>query len=140
MADDVQRFQGLRRSVSISERVWLKWHTQRQLEADQPESFGVLIGSTSHDHREIYIEDVTKPMPGDCQSRTSFDLRDPGHQHAVNAAHRGSDGYQIYLGTWHTHPEPIPSPSRTDKVDWHRCLRRNSERSLIFVIAGTEQI
>lgn len=135
----VQKFKGLRRSVSISGCVWDTWQSRRQIEANQPESFGVLIGSTSSDRRQIYIEEATTPMPGDRQSRSSFDLRDPGHQNAVDAAHRDSKGSRIYLGTWHTHPQSIPYPSGIDKKDWRQCLRRNIERSLVFIIAGTEE-
>ena len=139
MADSLHTFEGLRRTVSISERVWRVWQGHRQIQSCRPESFGVLIGSTSDDRRDIYVENLTTPMPGDCQSRNSFDLEDPGHQQAVDAAHSRSDGSRIYLGTWHTHPQPIPSPSGIDKGDWRRCLRRNGERPLVFVIAGTER-
>lgn len=140
MAGDGREFEGMRRRVSISDGVWDIWQAHRQYKANQPESFGVLIGSTLPDRRVIYVEDVTTPMRGDRQSRYSFDLQDPGHQKAVNAAHQDTGGSQIYLGTWHTHPERNPSPSGTDKADWRCCLRRNDNRPLIFVIAGTESI
>ena len=139
MVDNLHTYEGLRRSVSINEKVWRVWQEHRQIQSCRPEAFGVLIGSTSDDRRDIYVEDVTTPRSGDCKYRNSFDLQDPGHQQAVDTAHRHSDGSQIYLGTWHTHPQQIPSPSGIDKVDWRRCLRRNGERSLIFVIAGTER-
>ncbi len=140
MAGSDREFRGAGQRVSVSEGVWDIWHAHRQHDTHQPESFGVLIGSTSLDRREIYVEDVTTPMSGDHQSRYSFDLRDPGHQEAVNAGHQETGGSQIYLGTWHTHPEPIPLPSGTDKADWRRCMQRNGDRPLIFIITGTESV
>ena len=139
MVDDTYCFEGRRRAVSVNKNVWRAWQEHRQIIDSQPESFGVLIGSTSGDRRTIYVEEITTPMPSDRQSRNNFDLRDPGHQRAVDAAHSRSGGSLIYLGTWHTHPQPIPRPSPIDKADWQLCLRRNRKRPLVFVIAGTER-
>ena len=75
-------------------------------------------------------------MPYDVQCRSRFELKDPGHQRTVDKLFERSNGSEIYLGTWHTHPEQIPCPSRVDKSDWRACLKRNKDRSLIFVIAG----
>lgn len=139
MAADSYCFEGQRLTVSVNKSVWRVWQEHRQTKEHQPESFGVLIGSTSGDRRAIYVEESTTPMPGDRKSRNNFDLRDPGHQRAVDAAHSRSDGSLIYLGTWHTHPQPIPRPSPIDKADWHRCMRRNRARALVFVIVGTQR-
>lgn len=139
VARNPHTFEGLKRSVSIEEHVWRVWQSHRQIHSCCPESFGVLIGSTSLDHGNIYVQNVTTPMPGDRQFRNSFDLQDPRHQQAVDAAHTLTNGSQIYLGTWHTHPESIPSPSRIDKADWRLCLRRNRQRPLLFVIVGTDR-
>ena len=139
MADNFHTFVGFGRSVSIDESVWCLWQEHRQIQSRRLESFGVLIGSTTIDQKDIHVEEVTTPMLGDRQSQNSFDLKDFGHQRAVDAAHSRSDGSLIYLGTWHTHPQAIPSPSLNDRSDWRRCSRRNRERPQIFVIAGTER-
>lgn len=133
------RFEGLGRTISICERVWCIWQNHRQNHSTCLESFGVLVGSTSLDRRAIHIHNVTTPMPADIQTRHSFRLRDPQHQSTVDAAYAISGGSQIYLGTWHTHPQPIPFPSDVDKADWWKCVDRNSSRPLVFVIVGTRR-
>ena len=107
---------------------------------DAAESFGVLMGTTSVDRREIWIESVTTPMEHDRRTRFSFALRDPGHQRTVCGMFGCSGGRSIYLGTWHTHPEPVPTPSRIDRTDWAARVRANRGRPLAFVLVGTDQV
>ena len=116
------------------------WRTHRQTAVDAAESFGVLMGTTSVDRRKIWIESVTSPMARDQRSRLSFALRDPGHQRAVGESFARSGGRAIYLGTWHTHPEPVPTPSVVDRDDWATCLRANRGRPLAFVLVGTDRV
>ena len=140
MVDDVRSFRGHGRQVHVSDEVVGVWRAQRQTDPDSAESFGVLIGTTSVDRQEIWIERVTTPMSFDHRTRFSFLLRDPGHQQAVCGMFACSGGQAIYLGTWHTHPEPVPKPSRIDRNDWTACLRANRERPLAFALVGTEQV
>lgn len=132
-------YSAFRQRVSLSASVCELIHSHRQADIEQPEAFGVLIGTTSVDMRERWVELATSPMSGDCQSRYHFSLRDPGHQHHVDKAFARSGGSQIYLGTWHTHPEVSPKPSSVDKADWRRCIGRNERRPLLFIIAGTSE-
>ncbi len=136
----MQRFHGCGRRVHVSDEVAGVWCAYRQTEPNAAESFGVLMGTTSVDRREIWIEAVTTPMPRDRCSRFSFALRDPGHQRAVSREFASSDGSAIYLGTWHSHPEPVPTPSRVDLNDWVTCLRANRGRPLAFALVGTEEV
>ena len=138
--DSVYFFEGYGRRVTVFEEVASVWHGHRQIETTAAESFGVLMGTTSVNRREIWIQAVTTPMPGDQRSRFSFKLRDPGHQRAVCRMFATSDGRTIYLGTWHTHPEPVPEPSDLDLNDWLACLRQNRRRPLAFVLVGTEAV
>ena len=133
-------FEGCGRRVTVNDEVTNIWHGHRQTVATATESFGVLMGTTSVDRRKIWIEAVTTPMPRDRLSRFSFALRDPGHQRAVCQRFASSEGRAIYLGTWHTHPEPVPKPSFTDRSDWTACLKANRGRPLAFVLVGTEEI
>ena len=133
-------FEGYGRWVTVSQEVAGVWHCHRQTGATDVESFGVLMGTTSANHQEIWIEALTTPMPLDCSSRFSFALRDPGHQRAVCQTFAFSGGETIYLGTWHTHPEPVPDPSETDRKDWATCLRANRGRPLAFVLVGIEEV
>ena len=138
--DCVRCFEGYGRRVTVSEEVVRVWHAHRQTEATAAESFGVLMGTTSVDRREIWIEAVTTPLRRDRRSRYSFALRDAGHQRAACRMFAASDGRAIYLGTWHTHPEPVPKPSDIDRNDWVTCLRANRGRPLAFVLVGIEEV
>ena len=138
--DGVRAFQGYGRRVSVDDEVAGVWHLHRQTAAAASESFGVLMGTTSVDRREIWIEAVTTPMPRDRCSRFSFALRDQGHQRAVSRRFASSDGSAIYLGTWHTHPEPVSTPSRVDLNDWVTCLRANRGRPLVFALVGSKDV
>lgn len=132
-------YQGYRRRVWISATVARIWEENRQVAKLDSESFGVLVGETSVDKRELWIDAATSPMAKDRRSRLAFHLRDPGHQRFVYDAFEQSNGSQIYLGTWHSHSERVPNPSCTDLEDWGRCLQRNRKRPLAFVIVGSEQ-
>ena len=132
--------EGYGRRVTVCSEVAGIWHEHRQTTTVADESFGVLMGTTSVDRREIWIEAVTTPMVHDQRSRCSFALRDPGHQRAVCEKFVRSGGRAVYLGTWHTHPQPVPTPSRIDQKDWGACLRANPGRPLAFVLAGTEYV
>lgn len=138
--DGVPRFRGHGRRVHVSDEVAGVWHAHQQTVSDATESFGVLIGTTSVDRREIWIERVTTPMAHDRRTRFSFALRSPEHQRTVCRMFTCSGGQAIYLGTWHTHPEPVPTPSGIDRNDWAACLRANRGRPLAFVLVGTDQI
>lgn len=135
----MRRFKGYGRRVAVCDEVTAVWHAHRQTAPDATESFGVLIGTTSIDRREIWIEKVTTPMPRDRRTRSSFTLCDPGHQRVVCRTFARSDDRSIYLGTWHTHPEPVPTPSGIDRKDWAECLRANPGRPLAFALVGTEK-
>ena len=133
-------FKGYGQRVAVCAEVAGVWHGHRQTAVKAAESFGVLMGTTSVDRREVWIEAVTTPMALDRRSRFSFALRDPGHQRAVCGKFASSGSRAIYLGTWHTHPEPVPTPSEIDRNDWVACLRANPGRPLTFVLVGTEEV
>ena len=136
----MQCFHGYGRRVHVRDEVAGVWYAHRQTAADAAESFGVLMGTTSVDRREIWLESATTPMAHDWRTRLSFALRDLGHQQTVCGTFACSGGRSIYLGTWHTHPEPVPTPSRIDRNDWLACLRANRGRPLAFVLVGTDKI
>lgn len=138
-ADCVAPFAGYGRRVHVCCDVAEIWSTHRQRSVDAPESFGVLVGTTSLDRKEVWIEAATTPKPLDKGWRFGFEMRDPGHARVVQAMHQRSQKTCIYLGTWHTHAERTPSPSPADRRDWRVCLRRNPRRPLVFVIVGTER-
>lgn len=112
------------------------WQFLKQDKKEKAEAFGVLIGGQNHDASQFWIKACTTPLAKDKSTRTSFYLKDTRHQKFVDKHFKESNGTSGYLGTWHSHPEPIPIPSHIDLKDWHSCCARNPDRKLIFVIVG----
>jgi len=125
--------------IHISEEIISTWRSQRQLTKSKNEAFGALIGSQSETANEFWLETCTIPQKSDSATRTSFVMRDPHHQKLVESYYYRSNGEIGYVGTWHTHPEPTPTPSTIDIMDWKDCMNRNPDRVLIFAIVGQEQ-
>lgn len=98
-----------------------------------PESGGILLGYRRGDH--LHIVAATTPQPDDQRMRFRFFRRDPNHQKAA-IRHWGKSGNTIdYIGEWHTHPEPNPTPSSLDISEWIKicCARKTI---MVFLIAG----
>ncbi|MDO9141866.1 MAG: Mov34/MPN/PAD-1 family protein [Methylobacter sp.] len=140
MGDENAIFKNGGISLNISKDALAVWKNHRQINAKDHEKFGVIIGSCSEIKDEYWVESITTPFPNDRSTRYSFLLRDRNHQKAVDLAFVESGGTSIYLGTWHTHPELIPTPSLIDKMDWLSCIGKNPGRQLFFVIVGTKEI
>ena len=108
---------------------------------DAPEAGGVLMGRRIAGTSDVVVDTVTEPMAADHRSRFRFVRHRRGHQLAIDRAWRGSKGRSGWLGEWHTHPEPDPTPSVVDRVDWRRTLLVDRyDESLFFLIAGTDQL
>lgn len=114
----------------------------RQLEEAAAEAGGVLLGRYILDTDDVVVDDITRPCADDVRDRFSFKRSAPAHQAAIDDAWTSTAGRIHYLGEWHTHPQPDPTPSRTDIRDWKRRLRKDRFDAdfLLFVIAGLELI
>lgn len=114
----------------------------QQLEAHQAEAGGVLLGRRILGGHDVVVDEVTSPMPEDVRTRQTFHRSRAGHQQVIGDRWRTSEGTCLYLGEWHTHPEPCPLPSQVDVGDWRRRLRtdRFDEDSLLFVIVGMQEV
>jgi [CysO sulfur-carrier protein]-S-L-cysteine hydrolase len=128
------------RNIVLEADVMQTWARYRQHTARRKEACGVIIGSTSNDQTEVWLEHATRPGRRDRRWRNGFHMKDPVHQRTVNKYHATSGGTSIYLGTWHTHPEPNPTPSGIDQKDWQRCQLLNPDRRLLFAIVGQVEI
>lgn len=127
--------------LEVSAEAWREMRAFAQHAADAPEAGGVLLGRHLRDGSAIVVDAVTVPMGGDERARTRFHRARRRHQAAIDAAWVASDGTCTYLGEWHTHPEPIPSPSPIDLRDWRRRLRQDRYTPpLLFAIVGTAAI
>jgi integrative and conjugative element protein (TIGR02256 family) len=122
----------------ISVPVRLIMQRFRQSEMHMTEAGGVLLGRHLRDGSAIIADDITTPLPGDKRARASFFRASKRHQAAIDAVWRTSDGTCTYLGEWHTHPEPFPTPSTIDWANWQRRLANDQySEPIFFVIVGT---
>jgi len=113
-------------------------HEFVQDEPHKPEAGGVLLGRHILDTRDIVVDRVSAPMPGDQQSRFRFYRAHRRHQRVIDDAWRTSGGTCTYLGEWHTHPEQCPTPSPVDEGDWRRKLATDQfSGCLFFAVVGT---
>lgn len=114
----------------------------RQSRKRAPEAGGVLVGRHLHAGGHVIVDAVTQPMSGDVATRCSFHRSREPHQRAIDEAWSRSGGRSVYLGEWHTHPEPDPRPSSVDLGDWRRRLRDDEVEApyLFFAIVGLEQV
>jgi integrative and conjugative element protein (TIGR02256 family) len=99
------------------------------------EAGGILIGSYRGPHVEILH--CTTPLPADRRHWNMFDRSDPGHREEAMRRWQDSGRTMTFVGEWHTHPEPVPSPSFLDRSTWKRIARRHKIGPLVFVIRGT---
>ena len=105
------------------------------------EAGGVLLGRHIAGTRDVVVDEVTTPMPGDQRRRFAFFRAAHRHQGAIDRAWQESGGRCAYLGEWHTHLEPLPSPSVIDRLDWHYKLHFDQHAGLLFfVIVGTQAL
>jgi integrative and conjugative element protein (TIGR02256 family) len=127
--------------VALSEDVLQQLHGYRQTGSMMPEAGGVLLGKLLQEGGTGIVEALTKPGRGDRQSRFGF-FRSERHHRETQSYWRTTAQTGAYLGLWHTHPEPVPTPSAVDLADWKRALRQDlyPGQGLLFVIVGTDAV
>lgn len=103
-----------------------------------PESGGVLIGKLINS--QVNITKLSVPTILDQASRTNFERSKKGAQIILDYEFYNSNGQLTYLGEWHTHPEPFPTPSSTDLTMLKDQFKNNKLNTdfLILLIKGTE--
>ena len=128
--------------LKIGEEAFLQMRSYAQDDRKKPEAGGVLLGRFVVDTADVIVDQVTAPMPGDKRSRRRFYRDARKHQAIIDLQWSRSKHRCNYLGGWHTHPEPVPTPSNTDTRDWKRALRLNQfdNATLYFVIVGTQEV
>ena len=105
------------------------------------EAGGVLLGRHITDSEDVVVDDVTTPMRGDRRGRFLFVRAQAPHQKRIDKAWQESGGTCVYVGEWHTHPEPVPAPSPVDRRNWRRKLKEDRFGGCVFfVILGTREV
>jgi integrative and conjugative element protein (TIGR02256 family) len=107
----------------------------RQLGVRTLEAGGILLGLRRGRHLDVTM--ATTPKRTDKRARTSFQRFSTYHQRHAARAWRRLGKVVDYVGEWHTHPEPTPSPSGLDILEWAK-LTKTRVNELLFLIVGTE--
>lgn len=105
---------------------------------NQTEACGILIGTHSIDGSKIKILCATEPDCKDERSRFFFNIRSNKHNEVLQSRFKISANHEVYLGTWHTHPEDHPTPSKCDINDWLKQYSKNKHlfETMLFIVVG----
>jgi len=104
-----------------------------QHQSNMPESGGILLGYRRGTH--LHVVSATTPQRDDQRKRFHFSRCDQYHQNVAISQWNMSGNTMDYIGEWHTHPEPKPTPSSLDMSEWKKiCCARKS--SMVFLIVG----
>ncbi len=128
--------------VKAEKKVCKVFEFFRQVKNEDKEACGLLIGTHSIDGQNIMIKRATKPGKKDIRKRYSYKIKSKHHTDELDRAFKESNSEEVYLGTWHSHPEKIPHPSWIDKKDWKKQYKKNSKLfdRMVFVIVGLEEV
>jgi integrative and conjugative element protein (TIGR02256 family) len=87
----------------------------RQTKKRNKEAGGLLIGHHLLGEDHLVVDQITEPTRWDKRFR-SFFFRSNKHNRLVYKVWCDSDRTETLIGLWHTHPEPVPTPSGVDFV------------------------
>jgi len=104
------------------------------------ESGGILVGYVEPLKNTITITDITYPQTCDRRSLFRFLRKQSGHQAIMDNLWKESNFEKMYLGEWHTHNTPIPTPSSIDIREWKKTMRKShNSPHIVFMIIGTNE-
>ena len=129
------------RKLIIFKNVVEKFNRYRQTKKGQKEAGGLLIGRHLLENEHLVVDQITEPSWWDKRFRTFF-YRSSSHNKILYKAWKASDKTQTLIGLWHTHPEPVPSPSTVDWGDWSRTIGHGdfAGESVFFLIVGSVKV
>jgi integrative and conjugative element protein (TIGR02256 family) len=101
------------------------------------EAGGILMGRV-YPGSHVVVEVATTPGHLDYAGPYFFNRSRRAAQEIVNRAWRESGGAQNYLGEWHSHPVPRPTPSGRDRQMIRNMIRESilGVNFLILVVVG----
>ncbi|MFC3631825.1 Mov34/MPN/PAD-1 family protein [Paracoccus angustae] len=109
----------------------------RQLRFWQAEAGGLLFARLSD--RDVVVEVATGPRETDRRTRFTYCPDRVAEQREINEMHlRGL----MFVGTWHSHPEPVPTPSAIDlhSLAESYILSRHHLNAFVLAIIGQRPV
>lgn len=127
-------------SISLSKEVISIFKKYVQNDIKNPESGGIMTGKVYENLVEVL--NCSEPSHLDKRSRYNYNRSHKSAQIYINEKFEESEGKEIYLGEWHTHPEDIPKPSITDIKNFNKTLNKNRLNSDIhfMIIVGIKAV
>jgi integrative and conjugative element protein (TIGR02256 family) len=114
-----------------------RFRKYRQLKWWSREAGGQLFARFSMP--DIVVEEATGPRRSDWRTRTSYRPNRLAEQKEIISRHaRGLH----FIGDWHTHPEPIASPSTDDSLSMSETVSRSRHElnAFVMVIVGQSEL
>lgn len=102
----------------------------RQLRFWQREAGGLLFARLSAS--EVTIELATGPRQTDRRTRWTYNPDRAAEQREIDELHPSG---LCFVGTWHSHPEPVPTPSGIDTQSLAESFRLSTHNLNAFVLA-----
>ncbi|HCV66883.1 MAG TPA: peptidase [Serratia sp.] len=122
--------------VVIMSEVVQRLNSYRQMHYASTEAGGIMIGERRGQH--IVITSISEPGPNDVRSRNQVERKGDHHQEKVDKLFQQSNGFLVYLGEWHTHPEDFPQPSYIDIKSWLAGLK--ATKPMVMLIVGRKGV
>lgn len=129
-------------NVYITKEISEILNSFKQINPNDNEACGILIGTHSINEKNLYVNFITKPGTNDIRKRNFYKIKSKHHIEILKKRFKESKCKEVYLGTWHTHPEIIPKPSIVDILDWKKQYNKNKHlfEIMVFIIAGQKEI
>ncbi|MDB2121513.1 MAG: Mov34/MPN/PAD-1 family protein [Clostridium sp.] len=125
--------------IKIKSEVIKILKSYRQLSMNDCEAGGILIGYETLSG-DIIIEYATKPLRKDGRTRISFNRVDKRHNKILKSIWTKQGNIHVYMGEWHTHPEPYPNYSSQDRMNWIQIGDKMNKSKFIHIIVGNKEV
>lgn len=130
------RFDETGQNIEITPTVLEKFSRNQQGSFAAPEAGGLLFASISS--RSIQIASATEPTKSDIRSRFFFKSSRRCAKASIKKAFK--EGLH-FVGEWHTHPEPNPTPSKLDLDSMAESFRSSKHQleHFVMIIVGNDK-
>ena len=111
-----------------------------QQKSGEFESGGILIGEIYIKSSKVIIKEVIISKKA---KRSLFGVKiDKKEMQKKLEKRRKESGYTLYyIGDWHSHPEPVPTPSMIDKLSYSKIVKKVKilTNFIVFLIVGNHE-
>lgn len=123
-------------SVVLTDEVLSVLLQHRQIKITDKEAGGQLFAK--FEHGNTILVQATRPKRHDKRTRFGFVPNQWLQKLEIVTQHK--KGHH-FVGDWHTHPEPVPTPSRDDMTSMIDCFSksRHELEAFLMIIVGTAE-